>query len=182
MPEGIAATMSPRERRDLVRFLMELGKAGETRRHSCATTRMGPRRSRSIAAVHPERWPNWRQPVNRERIYDFYAKEAEYFRKQSPVPFLLPPFPGLDGGIHGHWGNQNEKSWADAPLEPDGARLGPLRRLSRRRSDRAQGRLRPARRSQEMSPASTPRRSRTRPSGATVSCSSRQPGTDSWTA
>ena len=29
MPEGIAATMSPRERRDLVRFLMELGKPGD---------------------------------------------------------------------------------------------------------------------------------------------------------
>ena len=51
--------------------------------------------------------------MNRERIYDYYAKEAEYFRKQSPVPLLLPPFPGLDGGSHGHWGNQNEKSWAD---------------------------------------------------------------------
>ena len=52
--------------------------------------------------------------MNRERIYDFYAKEAEYFRKQSPVPLLLPPYPGLDGGSHGHWGNQNEESWADA--------------------------------------------------------------------
>ena len=51
--------------------------------------------------------------MNRERIYDFYAKEAEYFRKQSPVPLLAAPVPGLDGGSHGHWGNQNEETWAD---------------------------------------------------------------------
>ena len=33
--------------------------------------------------------------------------------KQSPAPLLLPTYPGLDGGSHGHWGNQNEESWAD---------------------------------------------------------------------
>ena len=52
-------------------------------------------------------------PVNRDRIYEFYAKEAAYFSKQPSVPALLPPFPGLDGGKHGHWGNQNEETWAD---------------------------------------------------------------------
>ena len=34
-------------------------------------------------------------------------------RKQPNVPPLLPPFPGVDGGKHGHWGNQNEEVWAD---------------------------------------------------------------------
>ena len=29
------------------------------------------------------------------------------------MPALLPPFPGLDGGKQGHWGNQNEETWAD---------------------------------------------------------------------
>src|SRR3712207_9123322 len=28
-------------------------------------------------------------------------------------PPLLPPFPGLDGGRFGHWGNQDETTWAD---------------------------------------------------------------------
>ncbi len=115
MPEGIAATMSPRERRDLVRFLIELGKPGDM---SSALVRQHPHAAATFpfdrAPLDPERWPNWQQPVNRERIYDFYAKEAEYFRKQSPVPLLLPTYPGLDGGSHGHWGNQNEESWADA--------------------------------------------------------------------
>ncbi len=114
MPEGIAATMTARDRRDLVRFLMDLGKPG-----SAAVTAMAhqPHAAATFpfdrAPLHPEARPNWQQPVNRERIYDYYAKEAEYFRKQSPLPMLLPPYPGLDGGSHGHWGNQNEQSWAD---------------------------------------------------------------------
>src|SRR5262249_46361166 len=44
---------------------------------------------------------------------DFYARQADYFMKQPSVPPLLPEFPGLDGAKHGHWGNQDEKTWAD---------------------------------------------------------------------
>ncbi|HWB02528.1 MAG TPA: DUF6797 domain-containing protein [Verrucomicrobiales bacterium] len=65
------------------------------------------------APLVPEQWPNRMHPVNRERIYDFYAKEAQWFMKQTPVPPLLPEYPGLDGGRHGHWGNQNEEVWRD---------------------------------------------------------------------
>ena len=50
--------------------------------------------------------------MNRDRIYDFYAKEADYFREQEVIPSLLPEFPGLDGGTLGHWGNQDEQTWA----------------------------------------------------------------------
>jgi azurin len=65
--------------------------------------------------LDPKNWPSWQQPVNRNRLYDFYAREAIYFRKQLPnLPMLLPAFPGLDGGTRGHWGNQNETSWKDA--------------------------------------------------------------------
>ncbi len=114
MPDGLTAAMSPAERRDLVRFLLDLGRTGSTaaenlRRHSHVIAEFvydrGP--------MHPEQWPNWRQPVNRERIYEFYAKEAAHFSRQSSVPSLLPPFPGLDGGTRGHWGNQSEETWAD---------------------------------------------------------------------
>ncbi|MCA9091715.1 MAG: hypothetical protein KDA90_24155, partial [Planctomycetaceae bacterium] len=51
--------------------------------------------------------------MNRDRLYDFYTKQAEYFRIQHHVPRLLAQFPGLDGGTQGHWGNQNEAVWAD---------------------------------------------------------------------
>lgn len=57
---------------------------------------------------------HWQEFVNRERIFDFYGKQALYFMKQKPLPELLPPFPGLDGGQQGHWGNQNDQvTWKD---------------------------------------------------------------------
>jgi putative heme-binding domain-containing protein len=114
MPEGLAASMSAVERRDLVRFLIELGKPGNS---AAALVARHPHAPETFTydrrPLAPERWPNWQQPVNRERIFDFYAKEAEHFRTQRPMPLLLPVFPGLDGGSHGHWGNQNEETWAD---------------------------------------------------------------------
>ena len=114
MPEGLAETMSKDDRRDLVRFLLELGrpdgdKATAMMHHSHTLAEFPFDR----APLVKEQWPSWNLPVNRERIYDFYAKEAEYFKKQTgPLP-LLPQFPGLDGGVAGHWGNQNEDTWAD---------------------------------------------------------------------
>lgn len=57
---------------------------------------------------------HWQEFVNRDRVYDFYAKQALHFMKQKPLPELLPQFPGLDGGKIGHWGNQNDKvTWKD---------------------------------------------------------------------
>ena len=44
----------------------------------------------SICSIaQAEDWPHWQEFVNRDRVYDFYAKEAEYFRKQKPPPELL---------------------------------------------------------------------------------------------
>ncbi|MFO0961114.1 MAG: plastocyanin/azurin family copper-binding protein [Isosphaeraceae bacterium] len=112
MPEGLASAMSPGEMADLVRFLSELGTANDPsglipRSHAPASFpfELGP--------IRPERWPNRLARVNRDRIYDFYAKEADFFSRVSPCPPLLPPYPGLDGGTHGHWGNQSEKTWED---------------------------------------------------------------------
>lgn len=57
---------------------------------------------------------HWREFVNRERVFDFYGKQALHFMKQKPRPALIPPFPGLDGGQQGHWGNQNDQvTWKD---------------------------------------------------------------------
>ncbi len=66
-----------------------------------------PDREPLIAAAHPLQG----HPVNRDRIYDFYAKQARDWRA-NPRP-LLPEYPGLDTGRYGHWGNQNEGAWSD---------------------------------------------------------------------
>jgi len=57
---------------------------------------------------------HWREFVNRERTFDFYGKQALQFMKQKPLPDLIAPFPGMDGGQQGHWGNQNDQvTWKD---------------------------------------------------------------------
>jgi len=111
MPDGLAVALSTDQRRDLIRFLMELGITDglAVAVHTHAPAKFDFDR----APLQPDQWPSWQQPVNRDRIYDYYAKEAAYFRKQQPVPVILPEFPGLDGGKQGHWGNQNEQTWAD---------------------------------------------------------------------
>ncbi|MCA9091668.1 MAG: hypothetical protein KDA90_23900, partial [Planctomycetaceae bacterium] len=65
------------------------------------------------APLSPDHWPSAGLPVNRDRIYDFYLKEANHFREHPPKSPLLPAYPGLDGGQQGHWGNQNEAVWSD---------------------------------------------------------------------
>src|SRR5262249_50914773 len=114
MPDGLAESLSPIDRRDLVRFLLDLGRPGGNSsdmlmRHSLARAEFSYERG----PLDPAHWPSWKLPVNRERLYDFYAKEAEYFSKQKGPLGLLPQYPGLDGGVNGHWGNQNEETWAD---------------------------------------------------------------------
>jgi putative heme-binding domain-containing protein len=113
MPNGLADSMSADELRDLIRFLFDLGTAGGSS-PSSLIAHAGVPATFPIerGPLHPERWPSWQAYVNRDRVYDFYAKEAEYF-KTHPGSLLLPEFPGLDGGKYGHWGNQNEATWAD---------------------------------------------------------------------
>ncbi len=73
------------------------------------------------AAFQPTREPlnkadhiHWQEYVNRERVYDYYGKQALYFMSQKPLPALIPAFSGLDGGQQGHWGNQNDQvTWKD---------------------------------------------------------------------
>ena len=64
--------------------------------------------------LHPADNEHWKEFVNRDRIFDFYAKQALHFMKQKPLPELIGQFPGLDGGKQGHWGNQNDQvTWKD---------------------------------------------------------------------
>ncbi|MFK8113277.1 MAG: DUF6797 domain-containing protein [Rubripirellula sp.] len=119
MPEGLMATMSQQDKFDVIAFLADLGKHKVLRLasidsllkhahgHHPATFAM-PR-----DPLEPKNWPNWQAHVNRDRIYDFYAKQARHFRDVNPRPHLLAEYPGLDGGTEGHWGNQSEPTWAD---------------------------------------------------------------------
>ncbi len=120
MPDNLLAAMSTEQANDLFRFLFDLGTpdgvpAAEMEallEHANAHSHGPATFPFDRKPLHPEDWPSWQAHVNRDRLYDFYAKEADYFRSQSPIPLLLPEYPGLDGGELGHWGNQNEDVWA----------------------------------------------------------------------
>jgi putative heme-binding domain-containing protein len=114
MPDGLASAMTPGERRDLVRFLLDLGREHGAADHLRQQAHVPADFAYDRVPLHPERWPNWRHPVNRDRVYEFYAKEAEFFSRQPSFPALLPAFLGLDGGRQGHWGNQSDETWKDS--------------------------------------------------------------------
>jgi putative heme-binding domain-containing protein len=109
MPDGLTAAMSPEDRRDLVRYLLELGKSGGLAHLSHEPVQFPYDRE----PLRPVDWPNHNHYVNRDRVYDYYTREALYFRSHRPLPLLLPQWPDLDGGKYGHWGNQNEETWRD---------------------------------------------------------------------
>ena len=117
MPDGLLAALSTAEQRDLVRFLLALGRpdvdaAGLLARALTGGTAAPFPHDRQ--PLRPDLRPDWQLPVNRDRDYDFYAKQAAFFARQNPRPPLLAAFPGLDGGNQGHWGNQDETTWASA--------------------------------------------------------------------
>src|SRR5262249_15500978 len=93
MPDGLTAAMTGQERSDLFRFLMELGRTEGLAdlAHGAATFPL------ERTPLNPKHWPNWQHYVNRDRLYDFYARQADHFRKQPSIPMLLAEFPGLDG-------------------------------------------------------------------------------------
>ncbi len=115
MPDGLLASLPATDQRDLIRFLIELGRpqadaAGLLARAAAAGTPAPFPHDRR--PIRPDLRPGWELPVNRDRDYDFYTKQADYFTRQDPRPPLLAAYPGLDGGTQGHWGNQNEQSWS----------------------------------------------------------------------
>ncbi len=119
MPEGLTAATSPGERNDLFAFLLTLGAdgvatpalgaPGHAHAHPSAPAEFEYDRK----PLRPEFYASADDHVNRHRTFDFYAKEADHFRALAAPPPLLPMYPGLDGGKSGHWGNQNETTWAD---------------------------------------------------------------------
>ncbi|MCI0456535.1 MAG: plastocyanin/azurin family copper-binding protein [Gemmataceae bacterium] len=109
MPEGLTAAMTAEQRRDLIRYLLDLGKVKGLDDLSHEPAKFAYSRE----PLRPEDWPNRTYHVNRDRVYDFYTREALHFRSLRPLPLLLPEWPGLDGGRYGHWGNQNDDLWKD---------------------------------------------------------------------
>ncbi len=112
MPAGMANAMSISQRRDLVRFLLDLA-------HDEELATLVHQANQPVAFTYdrdplvPELWNLWQENVNRDRVYDFYRKQAMHFASAARHWHLLPAFPGLDGGKFGHWGNQNEAVWKD---------------------------------------------------------------------
>ena len=119
MPDALATTMTPADLRDVIHLMCRLGRdsapddrlveavLGHAVSHAPAVFKS------SKAPLRPDVFPQHRHYVNRDRIYDFYTKQAEYFRKLDYRPPLLAAFPGLDGGALGHWGNQDEDTWVN---------------------------------------------------------------------
>ena len=113
---------------------MELGKPGQS--SAVALLRhVLTRRRRSLSIARRSTridGPTGKQPVNRERIYDFYAKEAEYFRKQPGPCRCLPPLSRARRRLARPLGQPERRHLGRRPLERDRPRHGPLRRLPRR--------------------------------------------------
>ncbi|MGV3609251.1 MAG: TIM barrel protein [Planctomycetaceae bacterium] len=112
MPDGLAAAMTMEQRYDVVRFLLEVGKKSGLEDLVRPEQHLAEFEYPKKPLVAAE-WPLSVLPVNRDRLYDFYRKEALHFREMEQKPTMIPSFPGLDGGKLGHWGNQNEEGWRD---------------------------------------------------------------------
>lgn len=117
MPEGLAASMTREQQMDLIAFLADLGHHRQLRSEIAQSVleHAQPHEPAGFAIerrpINVQLHPNWQSHVNRDRLYDFYRKQANAFRGQSKFEPLLSEFPGLDGGQHGHWGNQQESTW-----------------------------------------------------------------------
>ena len=117
MPMGLIESLNRADQADLLHFLVGIGQRKDLDLPSIeATIRMANTHEPTTfplvrEPIHPELRPSWNHPVNRNRIYDFYSKQAAYFSKEAKRPEWLSAFPGLDGEDFGHWGNQNEASW-----------------------------------------------------------------------
>lgn len=118
MPEGLANVWNREQIADVIAYLADLGHHQKLRAEIAESVLEHAQAHAPKDFAFDRRpldetaWPTWQTHVNRDRIYDFYAKQAEHFRTQDLDHNLLMEFPGLDGGQQGHWGNQVEATWA----------------------------------------------------------------------
>ncbi|MDZ4850727.1 MAG: DUF6797 domain-containing protein [Pirellulaceae bacterium] len=118
MPETLVASLPRQDQLDLIAFVSSLGRSESLQQDVLASV-LAHARSHKAASfpllkqpLDPDLHPWHTHPINRDRVYDFYAKQAEYFRTQDLSSVLLSEYPGLDGVEFGHWGNQTEETWA----------------------------------------------------------------------
>ncbi|HWL07205.1 MAG TPA: DUF6797 domain-containing protein [Planctomicrobium sp.] len=118
MPDGLLAATTESEKLDLFRFVMELGRTEQA--NQAVATMVMPVHAHKPALFplelppqRPEDHLLWQEPVNENRMYDFYAKEANYFRTLDEVPALLVDYPELNGGALGKWGRKPDPNWRD---------------------------------------------------------------------
>ncbi len=119
MPEGLLAGMTSQQQQDLVAYLVDLGRHQKLRAEIAASV-LEHAQSHAPAEfplvrdpIDPSAWPSWQAYINRDRVYEYYTKEANYFRQLENPPALLAEYPGMDAGKYGHWGNQKEETWAN---------------------------------------------------------------------
>ncbi len=121
MPDNLLASLKAQQKENLLSFLLTLGtekgvQADEVHSmvHHAKAHLSGPKTfTYKRDPLDPPSWPNWQHHINRERVYDFYLKEAQHFRAAQNHHGLLMAYPGMDGGQQGHWGNQSDKDWED---------------------------------------------------------------------
>lgn len=109
MPANVFTSLPSDQRRDLVRYLLELGRTPGLETLSHRPEPFDVPREPLVA----DEWPNRDLWVNKDRIYEPYTKQARQFRGRDPMPLLLPAWPGLDGGKGGHWGSIPWSTWND---------------------------------------------------------------------
>lgn len=118
MPDALVTSLARQQQLDLIAFVSSLGRTEGLNPETVASLLSHARNHKAAEfplvkapldpALHP--WRN--EHINRDRVYDFYSKQAEYFRTQDTKAELLGEYPGLDGREFGHWGNQDEAFWA----------------------------------------------------------------------
>ncbi|MDP6539889.1 MAG: plastocyanin/azurin family copper-binding protein [Planctomycetota bacterium] len=121
MPDGVFDALGQEARADLLRLLVDLGReggvsadaVGQVIHHASAHALAPASFELAPGPTDPSRWPRHDHPLNRPRVYDFYARQADHFRALAHAPPLLAPYPGLDGAGTGHWGAQDEGTWRD---------------------------------------------------------------------
>ena len=116
MPEGLAAAMTPDERRDLVRFLLDLGRPGPAAAgHLLAPRPRAGRRSPTTATpLQPEHWPNWQHPVNRDRRLRLLRQGGRVLLEAADGPgACCRSIPGSTAGSSATGATRTTTTWAD---------------------------------------------------------------------
>ncbi len=141
MPEGLADAMTPVERRDLVRFLMDLGRPGGARVTAMAHSpraRSPSSAARSNPALAELATPH--QPRPRLRLL---RERGGVLREAAGPPLPPTAISRPRRRCVRPLGQPEREGLGRRPLERRGTRLSPLRHLPPSRRYGAQGRLRP---------------------------------------